>query len=49
MLSHHPVFLLVFRYEGVRDLASFFVLFGAHGVRSANQAGVFQIYAVLCG
>ena len=49
MLFHHPVFLLVFRYEGVPDLASFFVPFGAHGVRSANQAGVFQIYAKLCG
>ena len=49
MLSHHPVFLLVLRYEGVSDLASFVVLPGAHGVRSANQAGVFQIYAMLCG
>ena len=49
MLSHHPVFLLVLRYEGVSDLASFVVLLGAHGVRSANQAGVFQIYAALPG
>ena len=49
MLSHHPVFLLVIRYEGVPDLAGFVVPFGAHCVRSANQAGVFQIYAALPG
>ena len=45
MLSHHPVFLLVFRYEGVRDLASFDILLGAHGVRLASQTWVFPIQA----
>ena len=35
------MFLLVFLYEGVSDLASFFVYLGAHGVCIASHAGVF--------
>ena len=39
--------LLVFLYEGVPDLASFFVHLGAHGVCSANQTWVFPVQANL--
>ena len=40
--------LLVFCYEGVPGLASCYVPFGAHGVRSARPAGVFLLGASLC-
>ena len=45
--SHHPMLLLVFLYEGVPDLASFDILLGAHGVRSASQTWVFPAKANL--
>ncbi len=47
MLSGHPVLLLVSVYEGVPDLASFFVHLGAHRVCSANLTWVFPVQANL--
>ena len=41
------MFLLVFLYEGVSDLASFFVHLGAHGVCMASNARVFPPQARL--
>ena len=39
--------LLVFLYEGVPDLASCYVPFGAYGVRIASNAGVFLLQDML--
>ena len=43
MPSHHPLLLLVALHESVLDLASLSVHLGAHGIRQANQAGVFPL------
>ena len=43
MPSHHPLLLLVALHESVLDLASLSVHLGAHGIRHANQAGVFPL------
>ena len=43
MASHHPLLLLVALHESVLDLASLSVHLGAHGIRHANQAGVFPL------
>ena len=49
MLFHHHVLLLVFLYEGVPDLASCYIHFGAHAVRIASTAGVFLLQAMVWG